>query len=53
MKRIIRIPFGILLCPVPILIGSIIWLFDENTTYGDVLEVTWHLVSGQWSKLPD
>jgi hypothetical protein len=53
MKKIIRIPFGIILCPITILMGSIMWLFEERMNYSEVLELNWYLVSGQWNKLPD
>ena len=53
MKRIIRIPIGILLCPMPLFIGSLMWLWEEEMRYSEVVEVAWYLASGQWNKLPD
>jgi len=54
MKRIIRIPFGIVLCPFPLLIGTWMWLWgDEDNWLEEVGLTTWWIASGQWNKLPD
>lgn len=55
IKRFIRIVFGLLFCPVPMLLSTYIWLWEDsdeswlNTTG----TLTWYLASGQWDKLPD
>ena len=55
MKQLIRIPFGVILCPFPLLAGSWIWLWESNECkwVDTVGKATWHLMSGQWDKLPD
>ena len=54
MRRLLRIPIGLALCPVLCLIGTCMWLFEEDTDWAEeVGTAMWYLASGQWSKLPD
>ncbi len=54
MKQIIRIPFGIMFCPIVLFVGTFIWLFEEDMGWWeDVGTTTWYLASGQWNKLPE
>ena len=54
MKRIIRIPFGLIFCPLPLVLGTWIWLWgDEDNWWEEVGLTTWWIASGQWNKLPD
>jgi hypothetical protein len=54
MKRLIRIPLGVMVTPVALFVGSIIWLFGEDDSWVEDVGITcWYLTSGQWNKLPD
>lgn len=54
MKRILRILFGLPLCPFPMIIGSWMWLWERDMSWiEEVGMTTWWLASGQWDKLPD
>lgn len=55
MKRILRILFGLPLCPFPMLLGTYVWMWsDDGETWSEsVGAITWYLASGQWDKLPE
>lgn len=55
MKRLIRIPLGIIFSPIFIFLGTWIWLFETNTrSWIEVVGITiWHLISGQWNEFLD
>jgi len=55
MKRLLRILFGLPLAPIPMLLGTYIWMWDDTgeSWSESVGAMTWYLASGQWEKLPD
>ena len=54
MKQLIRIPFGVIFCPMALLVGTWVWLFEEDVSWWEEVGITvWHLASGQWNKLPE
>jgi hypothetical protein len=55
MKRIIRILIGTLMCPLPLIFGTCVWIFsfDDETWLEGPGQLTWWIASGQWEKLPD
>lgn len=55
MKRLLRILFGLPLCPLPMILGTYIWLWDDSgeTWLQGPGQLTWWIASGQWDKLPD
>lgn len=55
MKRCIRIVFGSLLCPIPMLLATYVWMWDEthDSWMDGVGLFAWYFASGQWEKLPD
>lgn len=55
MKRLLRILFGLPLAPIPMLLGTYIWMWDDSgeSWSESVGAMTWWLASGQWEKLPD
>jgi hypothetical protein len=55
MKRLLRILFGLPLCPLPMLLGTWVWMWtddDESWLQGPG-QLTWYIASGQWDKLED
>jgi hypothetical protein len=53
MKTVLRILLGIPLSPLPVLLGTWVWLWDsgkESWCEGPGL-IAWYLISGQWDKL--
>ena len=52
MKRLLRIIIGSSLFPVPMFIGTWIWLFEDNKESWSehVGKLVWELISGQWDK---
>jgi len=55
MKQTFRIIIGLAIFPVPLIVGTWIWLWEnKNIGWLDTIGLfTWHLVSGNWDKLPD
>ncbi len=54
MKRLIRIPLGIMFAPLLLVAGTYIWLFEKDMSWGrDVGIHMWNLVSGQWDEFLD
>ncbi len=55
MKRILRIPIGILVSPLPLIFGTFVWIFsfDDESWLEGPGQLTWWIASGQWEKLPD
>lgn len=54
MKRLLRILFGLTLCPIPMLLGTYIWMWSDGKSWQESVGVfTWYLASGQWNKLPE
>ena len=55
MKRLLRIIFGLPLCLFPMILGTYVWLWDDNneTWLQGPGQLTWWVASGQWDKLPD
>ena len=54
MKRILRILVGLPLSPLPMLLATWVWLFEEGISWWEAVgENTWNLASGQWDKLSD
>ena len=51
MRRLFRIILGIPICFIPLIIGSIAWIFDDSIQYKNVLLLTWYVLSGDWSKI--
>ena len=54
-KKILRIIFGLVVFPTPLILGTIIWIFtDDDTSWKEVVgKPVWYLISGQWKELPD
>ena len=52
MKRLLRIIVGSTLFPIPMFIGTWIWLFNngEESWTKSVGKFLWELISGQWDK---
>jgi hypothetical protein len=54
MKRLLRILFGLPLCPFPLTIGTWIWLWERDAKWSETVgQLTWWIASGQWDKLDD
>ena len=55
MKRLIRIPLGIIFSPIMLFLGTWIWLFETNTrSWIEQVGITiWYLISGQWNEFLD
>lgn len=54
MKRLLRILFGLPMCPLPLFLGTYIWMWDDSENWWDAVgSAVWYLASGQWDKLPD
>ena len=54
MKRLLRIMIGLPLSPIPMFLGTWIWLWTNNMPWVDAVGYfTWHLASGDWDKLPE
>ena len=55
MKQLLRILFGLPLCPVPMVLATWVWMWssDKETWLESVGTMTWYLASGQWDKLPE
>ena len=54
MKRLLRIAFGLPLSPIPVLLGTWIWLWEKDASWMEEVGAPfWYIASGQWDKLPD
>ena len=55
MKRLLRIIFGLPLCPFPMVLATWVWLWEDGNEgwLESVGAMTWWLASGQWERLPD
>jgi hypothetical protein len=54
MKRLLRIIFGLPLCPFPLIAGTWIWLWEKDANWNETVgTLTWWVASGQWDKLDD
>ena len=53
MKRLLRIMIGLPLSPIPMFLGTWIWLWTNSKSWKDTVGYfTWQLASGDWDKLP-
>jgi hypothetical protein len=54
MKRLIRIPLGIMFAPLLLAAGTYIWLFEKDMSWSREVGIQmWNLVSGQWDEFLD